>query len=127
MLIPVLYGSICCTYHQLKYSSLNRSKGEQTTHWTLPYYEIIFTVHKYIHPSVNKVPAGTVRVSAIHRTLTWTTGSLTCCHPHSCDCVYSRGLGRPTASQHYSFDSGEKMLKNSCVSDGVRTLVTDVI
>ena len=25
-LIPVIYVSICCTYHQLKYSSSNRSK-----------------------------------------------------------------------------------------------------
>ena len=29
MLIPVPYGSICCTYHQLKYSSPNRSKKQK--------------------------------------------------------------------------------------------------
>ena len=27
--MPVLYGSICCTYHQLKYSSPNRSKKKK--------------------------------------------------------------------------------------------------
>ena len=27
--MPMSYGSICCTYHQLKYSSPNRSKKHQ--------------------------------------------------------------------------------------------------
>ena len=39
-------------------------------------------------------------ISVIHRTLTWTTGSLTCEHDHSYACVYTRGLGTPTTSQH---------------------------
>ena len=40
------------------------------------------------------------RVSVIHRTLTWTTGSLTCVRDHSCACVYTRGLGTPVTSQY---------------------------
>ena len=39
-------------------------------------------------------------VSVIHRTLTWTTGYLTCVRDHSCACVYTCGLGTPTANQH---------------------------
>ena len=38
-----------------------------------------------------KVHAGSVRVSIIHRTLTWTTGSLTCVRDHSYACVYIQG------------------------------------
>ena len=37
--------------------------------------------------------------------LTWTTGSLMCVRDHSHACVYTRGLGTPTASQHNIFDS----------------------
>ena len=48
----------------------------------------------------HKVHAGSFYVSVIHRTLTWTTGSLTCIHGHSYACVYLRGLGIPTVSQH---------------------------
>ena len=40
------------------------------------------TVHKYVYPPVSKVHAGSFRVSVIHRTLTWTTGSLTCVCDH---------------------------------------------
>ena len=40
------------------------------------------------------------RVSLIHRTLTWTTGSLTCVRSHAR--VYTRGWGTPTTSQHNS-------------------------
>ena len=35
-----------------------------------------------------------------HRTLTWTTSSLTCVRGHFYACVYTRGLGTQTASQH---------------------------
>ena len=35
------------------------------------------------------VHAGTFCVSVIHQTLTWTTGSLTCVHDHSCAWVYT--------------------------------------
>ena len=35
-----------------------------------------------------KVHAGSFRVSIIHRTLTWSTGSLTCVRDHSYACVY---------------------------------------
>ena len=47
-----------------------------------------------------KVRAGSYRVSTTHRTLTWTTWALTCVRDHSYACVYTRGLGTPTASQH---------------------------
>ena len=36
-------------------------------------------------------------VSIIHRTLTWTTGSLTCVRSYVC--VYTQGWGTPTTSQ----------------------------
>ena len=42
-----------------------------------------FTVQKYIYHPVSKVHAESVRVSIIHRTLTWTTGSLTCARDQS--------------------------------------------
>ena len=35
-----------------------------------------------------------------HQTLTWTTSSLTCVRGHFYACVYTRGLGTQTASQH---------------------------
>ena len=44
-------------------------------------------------------------VFVIHRTLTWTIRSLTGVHDHSFACVYTRGLGTPTTSQHNMFDS----------------------
>ena len=37
------------------------------------------------------------RVSVIHRTLTWTPGSLTCVRDHSLACIYTQGLGTSTA------------------------------
>ena len=61
-------------------------------------------------------------VSVIHRTLTWTTGSVSCACHHSCACVYTRGLGTPTACQHNVFDS-EKLQKKSSAPDGIRTPV----
>ena len=80
-----------------------------------------FTVHKYIYPPVSKVHAGSFCVSIIHRTLTWTIGSLTCVRDYSYACVYTQGLGTPTASQHI-FDS-EKLTNCSCApdADGART------
>ena len=47
-----------------------------------------------------KTHAGSFRVSVIHRTLTRTTGPLTCVGHYSYACEYTRGLGTPTASQH---------------------------
>ena len=41
-------------------------------------FTLLFTVQKYIYPSVCKVHAVSFRVSVIHRTLTRTTESLTC-------------------------------------------------
>ena len=43
--------------------------------------------------------------AVIHRTLTWTTWYLTCVRDHSDACVYTRGVGTPTASQQNIFDS----------------------
>ena len=39
------------------------------------------TVQKYMYPPVSKVHVS-FRVSAIHRTLTWTSGSLACVRDH---------------------------------------------
>ena len=44
------------------------------------------------------VHAGSFLVSETQRTLTWTTGSLTCVCDRSYACVYTRGLGTQTAS-----------------------------
>ena len=66
---------------------------------TLPYY-YIYRVQKYIYPSGSKVLAGSFRVSVIHRSQTWTAGSFKCILDRSCACLYTRGLGTPTASQH---------------------------
>ena len=54
---------------------------------------------------VLQVHAGSFDVSVIHQTVIWTVGSLTCIRDHSCACVYTQGLGTPTASQHNIFDS----------------------
>ena len=54
---------------------------------------------------VLQVHAGPFRISVIHWTLTWTTGSLTCIRDHSYACVYTLGLGTPTMNQHNIFDS----------------------
>ena len=50
---------------------------------------LLFTF-KYIYPPVSKVHAGSFRVSVIHRTQTWPTGSLMSVHDHSYACVYTR-------------------------------------
>ena len=65
-----------------------------------------FTLQKLIYRCVSGVHAGSFRVSVIRRTLTWTTGSLTCVRDHSHACVYTRALGTPTTSQHNIFHSG---------------------
>ena len=74
-----------------------------------------------IYP-VSKVHAGSLRVSVIHLTLTWTTGTLACVRDHSYACVHTRGLGTHTASQQNIFDS-EKLRFFSCATDGIRTSV----
>ena len=53
----------------------------------------LFTVCTEVHLSSCqlKVHAGSFCASIIHQTLTWTTGSLTCAHDHSCACVYTHG------------------------------------
>ena len=57
-----------------------------------------------------EVHAGSFRASILHRTLTWTTGSLTCVRDHSYTCVYTRGLGTPTTCQHNVFDLEETII-----------------
>ena len=56
-----------------------------------------------------KCNAGSFRVSVIHWTLTWAKVSLTCVRDHSHACVYTRGLGTPTESQHIFYS--EKLIK----------------
>ena len=63
---------------------------------------VLLTVHKYLYSSVIILHAGSFRVSIICRTLTWTTGSLTCVRDRSY--AYGRGLGTSTVSQHNIFD-----------------------
>ena len=62
------------------------------------------TVQKDMYSSVSKVLVGSFRVSVIHQTLTWTTGSLKCVRDHSYASVYTRSVGTPTV-QYYIFDS----------------------
>ena len=71
---------------------------------------LFFTVH-----------AGSFRVFIIHRTPTWTTGSLPCIRDHSCACVYTQGLCTPTMSRHNIFHWKIHMF--SCAPDGIRTSV----
>ena len=97
--------------------------------WEFPPWEIWVAFSKesqlqqscYTQLKQIKVHAGSFCVSIIHGTLTWMTGSLTCVRDHSYACVYTRGLGIPTASQHNIFDS-EKLPNFSCAPDagGVR-------
>ena len=93
---------------------------EACCQWALLTVQIIsllfrFTVHKYIHPPVSKVYAGSFRVSVIHRTLTRTT--------HSYACICARWLGTPKTSQHNILT--RKKLSQFCsrAPDGVRTSV----
>ena len=67
---------------------------EACCRWALLNVQIITllfpsTVQKYIYSPVSKVHAGSYRVSVIHRTLTWTTGSLTCVRYY--ESAYTRG------------------------------------
>ena len=76
----------------------------------------------------SKVHAGSCRVSEIHRTLTWTTGSLTCVglRDHSYACLHTRGLGNDTDSESAQhFWLGKKLTHFSYAHDGVGTRVTD--
>ena len=70
----------------------------------------------------SSVHAESFRVSIIHWTLTWTTGYFSRVHDHSFVCVYTQGLGTPTASQRNSFDS-EKIKNISYAPDGIWTSV----
>ena len=100
--------------------------AQRTIHLVVPMKAITKQVYIYIHCIIPfrkfglpylgmaiaraalpilQVHAGSFRVSVIHRTLTWTTGSLTCLRDHYYAYVYTRGLGTSTASQHNICDS----------------------
>ena len=97
------------------------------------YHTIKFNVQKYIYPSVNKVHAGSFCVSVISQVIvkSWSSSQvknehhqstklwhglqdlLTCVHDHSYACVYTRGLGTPTVSQHtFDWVGGNSHKKN---------------
>ena len=63
-----------------------------------------------MYPSVDKVHAGSFRVSVIHRTL---TGSLKCVRDYPCVCVYTQGLHLQRVSTTFLTDS-EKTLTVFC-------------
>ena len=74
---------------------------------SLPYYFHLLYRSTFILLSVSAKCMLSLRVAVIHRTLTWTTGSLTCIH---CDaCVYTWEWGTPKMSQHNILTR-----KNSC-------------
>ena len=87
------------TYFSLKYTLLSLSGNSGRLTWVR-----LQQPQKQRYPDL-QVHAGSFRVSVIHRTLRWTTGSLTCVSDHLYACVYTRGLGTPTTSQHNIFDS----------------------
>ena len=64
-------------------------------------------------PSPNHCTLDLFRVSVIHRTLTWTTGSLTCVCDHSYACLYTLGvlgtyINSSEPAQHF-FDSEKNL------------------
>ena len=64
---------------------------------------IPFTRQRY---PVLQVHAGSFIIFVIHRTLTWTTGSLMCVRDHSYACVYTRGsVGHTDSESAQQFDS----------------------
>ena len=65
------------------------------------------TVSRYPTLINYKVHAGSFHVPIIHRTMTWTTGSLACVPDHSCACVYTLGLGTLAMTQHNIFWLGK--------------------
>ena len=72
-----------CCYHSLEFKSEDTGfdplVGHDGEEHFFPDTTLLFkfTVQKYIYPSVCKVHGGSFRVSVIHRTVIWTTGSLT--------------------------------------------------
>ena len=110
IIIVAWIGAFISQSFQINSKRCRVESFEARCQWALLSVQIItllfpLTVLKYINPPVSKVHAGSLSVSAIHQTLTWTTGSLACVRVHSCACVYTRGLGTPTASPHNIFDS----------------------
>ena len=88
-------------------------------------FSFLHHLGSHIPSSGVQLHAGYFPVSIIHRTLTWTTGSLTCVHGlsyayNTWSFVYTRGFGTPT-SQHNLFDA-EKNISFSCAPDEIRTL-----
>ena len=72
------------------------SQGHKKMHTQIPWMRQGSQI--YIPNITEKEDLSTV--SVIHRTLTWTTGSLTCVRDHSYAWVYTQELGTPTAIQH---------------------------
>ena len=78
---------------------------------------------QYMYPSISKVHAGSLRVSVIHRLLTWTTGCWTWVRDHSYACVYIHtGVEHTDSESAQHFDSEKKPLTSClCAPDGIRT------
>ena len=87
-------------------------------------YVTVSNLGSHIPSSVVHVHAGYFRASITHRTLTCTTGSLTCVQGLSYACGYTRGLGTPTTCQHNIWarkKHSHSLTIVSCASDGIRT------
>ena len=82
----------------------------------------IYIILLYIYPPVSEVHAGPFRVSVIHRTLTWTTRSLTCVGIPSwtffCVRIYT-GVRHTDSESAQPFWLGKTHTFFSCGSDGV--------
>ena len=79
-----------------------------------------FTVQKYVYPPVSKEHAGSLRVSLIHRTLTWSTWSLACVRDHSC---IHTGYGHTDSESAQHLWLGKALTFFPCAPEagGVRT------
>ena len=95
---------LCCLFQFLSCHDLKKKKEESSSS---PIRSSIWPVLSLTIKLIkSQVHAGSFCVSVILQTqLSWTTGSLTCVHDNFCVCVYTQGLGTPTASQHNIFDS----------------------
>ena len=75
------------------------------------------------------VYAEVFRVFVIYRTLTWTTGYLTCARDHCYVCLYTQGVGHTDSESAQHFLIGKTHPFFYCAPDagGVRTRVSRVI
>ena len=87
-----------------------------------------FRVRRLQQPQEQRYPvlqvhAGSFRVSVIHQSLTWTTGSLTCVHDHSYICVrIQTEIGHTDNESAQHFWLGKTVTNCSCAHDGARDL-----